>query len=91
MHDRYALVMKYTYRYQCCLCTDPLCQYRYHCTHEAGVHSVGLTWFSKLRKFLQSGEWNELEPTPYSYQIHCMSTSAVLTVIFILQQCQKFW
>ncbi|KAK1158415.1 nucleoporin 88 [Acipenser oxyrinchus oxyrinchus] len=35
---------------------DPLCQTRYHCTHEAGVHSVGLTWFSKLHKFLQSDE-----------------------------------
>ncbi|KAM6933954.1 nucleoporin 88 isoform 1-T2 [Xenentodon cancila] len=35
---------------------DPLCQHRYHCTHEAGVHSVGLTWVSKLQKFLQSNE-----------------------------------
>ncbi|XP_066552165.1 nucleoporin 88 [Amia ocellicauda] len=35
---------------------DPLCQQRYHCTHEAGVHSVGLTWVSKLHKFLQSDE-----------------------------------
>lgn len=35
---------------------DPLCQHRYHCTHEAGVHSVGLTWFSKLHKFLESDE-----------------------------------
>ncbi|KAJ7996997.1 hypothetical protein DPEC_G00224340 [Dallia pectoralis] len=35
---------------------DPLCQYRYHCTHEAGVHSVGLTWFNKLHTFLQSDE-----------------------------------
>ncbi|KAM3616226.1 uncharacterized protein V6R79_014634 [Siganus canaliculatus] len=35
---------------------DPLCQYRYHCTHEAGVHSVGLIWVNKLQKFLQSGE-----------------------------------
>uniref|UniRef100_A0A6Q2XLE9 Nucleoporin 88 n=1 Tax=Esox lucius TaxID=8010 RepID=A0A6Q2XLE9_ESOLU len=35
---------------------DPLCQYRYHCTHEAGVHSVGLTWFNKLHAFLQSDE-----------------------------------
>ncbi|KAM6969732.1 nucleoporin 88 [Aplochiton taeniatus] len=35
---------------------DPLCQYRYHCTHEAGVHSVGLIWFNKLHKFLQSDE-----------------------------------
>ncbi|ROL48728.1 Nuclear pore complex protein Nup88, partial [Anabarilius grahami] len=35
---------------------DPLCQHRYHCTHEAGVHSVGLTWFKKLHKFLESDE-----------------------------------
>ncbi|XP_076867212.1 nucleoporin 88 [Brachyhypopomus gauderio] len=35
---------------------DPLCQHRYHCTHEAGVHSVGLTWFNKLHKFLLSDE-----------------------------------
>uniref|UniRef100_A0A671QB48 Nuclear pore complex protein Nup88-like n=1 Tax=Sinocyclocheilus anshuiensis TaxID=1608454 RepID=A0A671QB48_9TELE len=33
---------------------DPLCQHRYHCTHEAGVHSVGLTWFKKLHGFLES-------------------------------------
>ncbi|XP_034557608.1 nucleoporin 88 [Notolabrus celidotus] len=35
---------------------DPLCQHRYHCTHEAGVHGVGLIWVNKLQKFLQSGE-----------------------------------
>ncbi|XP_028275668.1 nucleoporin 88 [Parambassis ranga] len=35
---------------------DPLCPHRYHCTHEAGVHSVGLIWVNKLQKFLQSGE-----------------------------------
>ncbi|KAK7883035.1 hypothetical protein WMY93_029209 [Mugilogobius chulae] len=35
---------------------DPLCQNRYHCTHEAGVHSVGLIWINKLQKFLCSGE-----------------------------------
>ncbi|XP_054465186.1 nucleoporin 88 [Anoplopoma fimbria] len=35
---------------------DPLCQQRYHCTHEAGVHSVGLIWVNKLQNFLQSGE-----------------------------------
>ncbi|XP_037533576.1 nucleoporin 88 isoform X1 [Nematolebias whitei] len=35
---------------------DPLCQQRYHCTHEAGVHSVGLIWVNKLQRFLQSGE-----------------------------------
>ncbi|POI31943.1 hypothetical protein CIB84_004305 [Bambusicola thoracicus] len=35
---------------------DPKCPTRYHCTHEAGVHSVGLTWISKLQKFLASGE-----------------------------------
>uniref|UniRef100_A0AAV2J773 Nucleoporin 88 n=1 Tax=Knipowitschia caucasica TaxID=637954 RepID=A0AAV2J773_KNICA len=35
---------------------DPLCQHRYHCTHEAGVHSVGLIWINKLQKFLRAGE-----------------------------------
>eukprot|EP00062_Callorhinchus_milii_P024651 gi/632984787/ref/XP_007909318.1/ PREDICTED: nuclear pore complex protein Nup88 [Callorhinchus milii] len=35
---------------------DPLCPTRYHCTHTAGVHSVGLTWVSKLERFLSSGE-----------------------------------
>ncbi|KAM9801115.1 nucleoporin 88 [Neosynchiropus ocellatus] len=35
---------------------DPLCQHRYHCTHEAGVHSVGLIWLSRLQAFLQSCE-----------------------------------
>lgn len=37
--------------------SDPLCQHRYHCTHEAGVHSVGLAWFKKLHNFLESGEY----------------------------------
>lgn len=35
---------------------DPLCQHRYHCTHEAGVHSVGLIWVNKLHRFLKSDE-----------------------------------
>ncbi|NXH11968.1 NUP88 protein, partial [Bucco capensis] len=35
---------------------DPKCPSRYHCTHEAGVHSVGLTWIEKLHKFLNSDE-----------------------------------
>uniref|UniRef100_A0A6I8PV04 Nucleoporin 88kDa n=1 Tax=Xenopus tropicalis TaxID=8364 RepID=A0A6I8PV04_XENTR len=35
---------------------DPICPSRYHCTHVAGVHSVGLAWFNKLEKFLGSGE-----------------------------------
>ncbi|MEE6469910.1 hypothetical protein FKM82_008812 [Ascaphus truei] len=35
---------------------DPICPSRYHCTHAAGVHSVGLTWLSKLQKFLSSDE-----------------------------------
>ncbi|CAL8363614.1 unnamed protein product [Merluccius merluccius] len=38
---------------------DPLCQHRYHCTHEAGVHSVGLTWFNKLRRFLGAADGEE--------------------------------
>lgn len=37
---------------------DPKCPSRYHCTHEAGVHSVGLTWIHKLHKFLGSGEFS---------------------------------
>lgn len=36
---------------------DPKCPSRYHCTHEAGVHSVGLTWIHKLHRFLGSGEF----------------------------------
>ncbi|XP_063809744.1 nuclear pore complex protein Nup88 [Pseudophryne corroboree] len=35
---------------------DPICPSRYHCTHLAGVHSVGLTWLGKLEKFLSAGE-----------------------------------
>ncbi|XP_040280801.1 nuclear pore complex protein Nup88 [Bufo bufo] len=35
---------------------DPVCPSRYHCTHVAGIHSVGLTWFSRLEKFLSAGE-----------------------------------
>ncbi|XP_053425298.1 nuclear pore complex protein Nup88 isoform X2 [Nycticebus coucang] len=35
---------------------DPKCSSRYHCTHEAGVHSVGVTWIHKLHKFLASDE-----------------------------------
>ncbi|XP_006899868.1 PREDICTED: nuclear pore complex protein Nup88, partial [Elephantulus edwardii] len=35
---------------------DSKCPSRYHCTHEAGVHSIGLTWIHKLQKFLASDE-----------------------------------
>ncbi|XP_075708980.1 nuclear pore complex protein Nup88 isoform X2 [Rhinoderma darwinii] len=35
---------------------DPVCPSRYHCTHVAGIHSVGLAWFSRLEKFLSAGE-----------------------------------
>lgn len=35
---------------------DPLCQHRYHCTHEAGVHSVGLVWVNNLQTFLKADE-----------------------------------
>ncbi|XP_066492774.1 nuclear pore complex protein Nup88 [Tiliqua scincoides] len=35
---------------------DPKCPSRYHCTHDAGVHSIGLTWINKLQKFLGSDE-----------------------------------
>ncbi|XP_077398333.1 nucleoporin 88 [Festucalex cinctus] len=35
---------------------DPLCPRRYHCSHEAGVHSVGLVWLDKLRRFLRAAD-----------------------------------
>ncbi|XP_061636846.1 nucleoporin 88 [Phyllopteryx taeniolatus] len=35
---------------------DALCPQRYHCTHEAGVHSVGLIWVDKLQTFLRAGD-----------------------------------
>ncbi|XP_069741114.1 nucleoporin 88 isoform X2 [Narcine bancroftii] len=35
---------------------DPLCPSRYHCTHIAGVHSIGLTWVNKLEQFLLTEE-----------------------------------
>ncbi|XP_032071436.1 nuclear pore complex protein Nup88 [Thamnophis elegans] len=35
---------------------DPKCSSRYHCTHDAGVHSIGLPWINKLHKFLGSDE-----------------------------------
>ncbi|XP_018408861.1 PREDICTED: nuclear pore complex protein Nup88 [Nanorana parkeri] len=35
---------------------DPVCPSRYHCTHMAGVHGVGLTWFEKLETFLAACE-----------------------------------
>ncbi|KAM9853213.1 nucleoporin 88 [Aulostomus maculatus] len=35
---------------------DPLCEHRFHCTHEAGVHSVGLIWVNKLQRFLKANE-----------------------------------
>ncbi|KFP31719.1 Nuclear pore complex protein Nup88, partial [Colius striatus] len=38
---------------------DPKCPSRYHCTHEAGVHSVGLTWINNLQKFLGSDEGDQ--------------------------------
>ncbi|XP_062887608.1 nucleoporin 88 [Mobula hypostoma] len=35
---------------------DSLCPTRYHCTHIAGVHSIGLTWVNKLEQFLLAEE-----------------------------------
>ncbi|XP_018597354.1 nucleoporin 88 isoform X1 [Scleropages formosus] len=51
---------------------DPLCQYRYHCTHEAGVHSVGLTWFNKLQKFLLSDEEDKDSLQELAAEQHCI-------------------
>ncbi|KAM9732827.1 LOW QUALITY PROTEIN: nucleoporin 88 [Menidia menidia] len=35
---------------------DPLCSHRFHCTHSAGVHSVGLPWLGRLQRFLTEEE-----------------------------------
>lgn len=51
---------------------DPLCQQRYHCTHEAGVHSVGLIWVNKLQKFLQSGEEDKDSLQELAAEKRCM-------------------
>ncbi|XP_046877685.1 nucleoporin 88 isoform X1 [Hypomesus transpacificus] len=51
---------------------DPLCQHRYHCTHEAGVHSVGLTWFNKLHKFLQSNEEDKDSLQELAWEHRCI-------------------
>uniref|UniRef100_A0AAR2K943 Nucleoporin 88 n=1 Tax=Pygocentrus nattereri TaxID=42514 RepID=A0AAR2K943_PYGNA len=69
---------------------DPLCQHRYHCTHEAGVHSVGLTWFNKLHKFLQSDEEDKdslqelaAEQRCIVEHILCTRPLSIVTCIFI--------
>ncbi|XP_006640886.1 nucleoporin 88 [Lepisosteus oculatus] len=51
---------------------DPLCQQRYHCTHEVGVHSVGLTWVNKLHKFLQSDEEDKDSLQELAAEQRCM-------------------
>ncbi|XP_078081339.1 nucleoporin 88 isoform X1 [Mustelus asterias] len=35
---------------------DPLCPTRYHCTHLAGIHSIGLTWVNELEQFLSTDD-----------------------------------
>ncbi|XP_067866151.1 nucleoporin 88 isoform X2 [Heterodontus francisci] len=35
---------------------DPLCPTRYHCTHLAGVHSIGLTWVNELEQFFSTDD-----------------------------------
>ncbi|XP_032830353.2 nuclear pore complex protein Nup88 isoform X1 [Petromyzon marinus] len=36
------------------LSRDPLCDMRYHCTHEAGVHSIAITWLPSIQTFVGS-------------------------------------
>ncbi|TSP36111.1 Nuclear pore complex protein Nup88 [Bagarius yarrelli] len=60
---------------------DPLCQRRYHCTHEAGVHSVGLAWFNKLHKFLQSA------PVRGFWIVSDLSLGATLICITSAYEC----
>uniref|UniRef100_A0A8C4QS90 Nucleoporin 88 n=1 Tax=Eptatretus burgeri TaxID=7764 RepID=A0A8C4QS90_EPTBU len=40
---------------------DPLSHERYHCTHEAGVHSAALTWLPNLTQFLADGDMDSLQ------------------------------
>ncbi|XP_038669532.1 nucleoporin 88 [Scyliorhinus canicula] len=35
---------------------DPLCPTRYHCTHLAGIHSIGLTWVNELEQFFSTDD-----------------------------------
>lgn len=58
---------------------DPLCPHRYHCTHEAGVHSVGLIWVNRLQKFLQSMEETKDSLQELAAEKKCMVEHIICT------------
>ncbi|XP_061916923.1 nucleoporin 88 [Entelurus aequoreus] len=58
---------------------DPLCQQRYHCTHEAGVHSVGLIWVSKLQSYLHAGDEDKNSLSELSAERRCIVEHIVCT------------
>ncbi|XP_030078418.1 nuclear pore complex protein Nup88 [Microcaecilia unicolor] len=73
---------------------DPSCPVRYHCTHEAGVHSVGLTWTNKLQKFLASDEEDKDSLQELTAEQKCMVEHILCTKPLPCRQpspIQGFW
>ncbi|XP_078230212.1 nuclear pore complex protein Nup88 isoform X5 [Callithrix jacchus] len=73
---------------------DPKCPSRYHCTHEAGVHSVGLTWIHKLHKFLESDEEDKDSLQELSMEQKCFVEHILCTKPLPCRQpapIQGFW
>ncbi|XP_069470703.1 nuclear pore complex protein Nup88 [Ambystoma mexicanum] len=73
---------------------DPVCSARYHCTHEAGVHSVGLTWTNKLQKFLASDEEDKDSLQELSAEQKCLVEHILCTKPLPCSQpspVQGFW
>ncbi|CAG09041.1 unnamed protein product, partial [Tetraodon nigroviridis] len=52
---------------------------KYHCTHEAGVHSVGLVWVNRLQTFLQSMEENKDSLQELAAEKQCIVEHIVCT------------
>lgn len=73
---------------------DPVCSVRYHCTHEAGVHSVGLAWTNKLQKFLTSDEEDKDSLQELSAEQRCVVEHILCTKPLPCSQpspIQGFW
>ncbi|XP_077167161.1 nuclear pore complex protein Nup88 [Paroedura picta] len=73
---------------------DPKCPSRYHCTHDAGVHSVGLTWIHKLHKFLGSDEEDKDSLQELGVEQKCFVEHILCTMPLSCRQpasIQGFW
>ncbi|XP_013871343.1 nucleoporin 88 [Austrofundulus limnaeus] len=70
---------------------DPLCPQRYHCTHEAGVHSVGLIWVHKLQRFLQSGEEDKDSLQELAAEKRCIVEHVLCTRPLLTNQSAPVW